>query len=191
MDESRQLMDRDSLFSSFPTLETERCELREVPLTCADNLFRIRSNPRGARLGPDAWSDPNQAKDRIGEWHKWFLAKEDIPWGIFLRGEDQLIGHIKYAYIRQYLGMIGYHLDVDFWNRGIMTEVLNTVTRFLFERTDVHRLQATVHCEHKASIRVLEKRGFTCEGLLRGRAYWQGEFCDLYMYSVLRCEQPD
>lgn len=189
MDESKQHMNCDALFRLFPTLDTDRCELREVPLTCADDLFRIRSNPEGARLGPDAWTDPKQAEDRIREWHKWFLAKEDVSWGIFLRGQDRLIGHIKYAYMRQYLGMIGYHLDVGFWNKGIMTEVLGAVVRFLYERTDAHRLQATVHSEHRASVRVLEKVGFKREGVLRGRAYWHGQFCDLYMYALLRGEE--
>ena len=189
MDEFNQHMDRDALFRSFPSLETDRCELREVPLTCADALFRIRSNPEGARLGPDAWTDPRQAEEKIREWHKWFAAKEDVPWGVFLRGQDHLIGHIKYAYVRQYLGMIGYHLDVDFWNQGVMTEVLRAVVRFLYDETDAYRLQATVHSKHEASIRVLEKAGFKREGLLRGRAYWHGQFCDLYMYAVLRGEQ--
>lgn len=182
-------MDREALFMAFPVLETERCDLREVPLSSAGDLFRIRSDPEGARLGPDPWTDPKQAEDRILEWHKWFAAKEDVPWGIFMKGEDRLIGHIKYAYMRQYLGMIGYHLDIEFWNRGIATEVLRAVVRFLYERTDAHRLQATVHSEHAASMRVLEKVGFKREGLLRGRAYWHGRFCDLYMYAVLRGEE--
>ncbi len=189
MDPSNPQMDRDALFSSFPRLETERCELHEVPLACSRDLFRIRSNPEGARLGPDPWTDPKQAESRIREWHAWFQAKEDIPWGIFLRGKERLIGHIKYAYMRQYLGMLGYHLDVEFWHQGIMTEVLRAVVGFLYEKTDAYRLQATVHRDHAASMRVLEKVGFRREGLLRGKAYWHGQFVDLYMYSLLRGEQ--
>lgn len=186
---SKHQMDRDELFKSFPNIETERCELREVPLACADDLFRIRSNLEGAKYGPDPWTNQKQAEDTIRIWHKWFLEKEDIPWGIFMRGQDRLIGHFKYAYIRQYLGMIGYHLDADYWNKGIMTEVLKAATNFLFEKTDVHRIQATVHCDHTASMHILEKVGFKNEGLLRGRAYWHDKFCDLYMFAVLRGEQ--
>ncbi|MBU1702639.1 MAG: GNAT family N-acetyltransferase [Candidatus Eisenbacteria bacterium] len=47
--------------------------------------------------------------------------------------------------------MIGYHLDVDFWNKGIMTEVLGAVVRFLYVKADAHRLQATVCNDHQAS----------------------------------------
>jgi ribosomal-protein-alanine N-acetyltransferase len=182
-------MDRETLFKVFPRIETERCELREVMLDHADDLFRIRSNPEGARYGPDPWDHPRRAELRIREWHKWFLEKEDIPWGIFLRGQNQLVGHIKYAYMRQYLGMLGYHLGAEFWSKGIMTEVLRAVVHFLYEKTDAHRLQATVHRDHAASIRVLEKVGFKREGLLRGRAHWHNRFCDLYMYALLREEQ--
>jgi ribosomal-protein-alanine N-acetyltransferase len=186
-----KLMNRDTLFASFPSLETERCLLREVPLSCAGDLHRIRSNMEGARFGPEPWSDLQKAENKIREWHKWFLDKEDIPWGIFLRDSNQFIGQIKYAYIRQYLGMLGYHLDIEFWNKGLMTEVLGEVVRFLFEKTDAHRLQATVHHKHEASIRVLEKVGFRREGLLRGRVFWHGEFSDLFMYSMLRSDRTE
>ena len=189
MSEPTHQMNRNTLFREFPCLQTERCELREVTLDSADDLFRIRSHTEGARYGPDPWDDPKEAEVRIREWHKWFIDKEDIPWGIFERGKNQLIGHIKYAYVRQYLGMLGYHLDAAFWNKGIMTEVLSAVVTFLYEKTDVHRLQATVHKDHAASGRVLEKIGFKREGLLRGRAYWHDRFCDLYMYALLRGEQ--
>lgn len=189
MPPGRKLMDRDALFREFPRLETERCELREVSPDHAGDLFRMRSNPEGARYGPDPWTEPALASKRITEWREWFLRREDIPWGILLRAEDRLIGHVKYAYIRQYLGMIGYHLDEAYWNQGLMTEVLREVVRFLYDETDAHRLQATVHSEHEASMRVLEKVGFRREGLLRGRAFWNGRFCDLYMYAMLRGEQ--
>ncbi len=182
-------MDREALFKEFPILRTERCELREVTLNDADDLFRVRSQPEGAVYGPAPWEHRRQAEAVIRDWHKWFVEKEDVPWGVFLRDEDRLIGHFKYAYVRQYLGMIGYHLDVEYWNRGLMTELLCAVVGFLFDRTDVYRLQATVHKDNEASGRVLEKVGFRCEGLLRGRVHWQGRFCDLRMYAVLRGEQ--
>lgn len=187
----KNLMNREELFKEFPRLETKRCRLREVTLDCAADLFRIRSDPEGARYGPDPWESPSRAEERIREWHKWFAEREDIPWGIFLKDKNQLIGHIKYAYIRQYLGMLGYHLDAHFWGRGIMTEVLQAVISFLYERTDAYRLQATIHKDHAASIRLAEKVGFKREGLLRGRAYWHGRFCDLYMYAILRGEQAE
>ena len=88
LDESRQQMNRDALFRLFPALDTNCYDLREVPLSSADDLFRIRSHPEGVRLGPDAWTDLKLAEHRIREWHKWFSAKEDVPWDIFLRGEE-------------------------------------------------------------------------------------------------------
>lgn len=188
MSDPRPVMDREALFTTFPRLETERLELREVTLRHAGDLLRVRSQPEGARYGPDPWQDQGRAESVIRQWHKWFLDKEDIPWGIFFRGQDRLIGHLKYAYMRQYLGMLGYHLDLEHWNKGIMTEALRAVISFLYTRTDAYRLQATVHKDHEASIHLLEKLGFKREGLLRGRAYWHGCFCDLYMYALLRGE---
>jgi ribosomal-protein-alanine N-acetyltransferase len=179
---------RKAYFEEFPRLETARCVLREATLAQAADLFRIRSQVEGARYGPDPWEDPQRAEQVIREWHKGFVDQEDIPWGIFFKEEDRFIGHIKYASIRQYLAMVGYHLDMAYWNQGIMTEVLAAVVDFLYTKTDAHRLQATVHKDHPVSMRVLEKMGFKREGLLRQRAFWHGKFCDLYMYALLRGE---
>ena len=108
MGSSNPLMNRDVMFQSFPFIETERCILQETSLSNAEDLFRIRSNVNGARFGPAPWSKLKQAEDCIREWHAWFHKKEDIPWGIYLRSDNRFIGHIRYAYIRPYLGRIGF-----------------------------------------------------------------------------------
>ena len=65
---------------------------------------------------------------------------------------------------------LGYTLAPGLWGHGLMTEAVALVTERLLEMGDVDRVWATCDAEHGASARVLEKAGFTFEGLLADHA---------------------
>ena len=52
----------------------------------------------------------------------------------------------------------------DFWNKGIMTEVLEAVLDYAFDRVGFNRVQAEVFYGNDASSAVLKKCGMVLEG---------------------------
>ena len=56
----------------------------------------------------------------------------------------------------------------------------------MFANFDVCRIYSTVFEENPASVRVLEKAGFTCEGRLRKAATKDGQTFDLLLYALTR-----
>jgi RimJ/RimL family protein N-acetyltransferase len=62
--------------------------------------------------------------------------------------------------------LTGYVLAKDAWGAGIATETLGAMVA-LAQGLGVRRLYALCHPGHGASVRVLEKGGFSREGLLR------------------------
>src|SRR5437764_2820360 len=58
---------------------------------------------------------------------------------------------------------VGYWLGEPYWGRGIATEALRAVTEYAFATFDLCRLQAGVFEWNPASMRVLEKAGYTLE----------------------------
>ncbi len=82
--------------------------------------------------------------------------------------------------------MIGYDLSRPYWRRGIMTEALEAVIEFGFERMGLNRIEAVVFVENVASHRLLEKLRFEREGVLRDYEFLKGRFVDMVMYSLLR-----
>ena len=58
------------------------------------------------------------------------------------------------------------------------------MTRFCFENTELQRIWTKVDVRNVASCRMLEKAGYTREGLIR-----QGKmvktWCDYYIYGIL------
>ena len=63
---------------------------------------------------------------------------------------------------------IGYWLGSRFRGRGIMTEVVGAACRYARERWGLKRLEAFVYPHNQGSILVLERNGFSREGMLEG-----------------------
>ena len=105
--------------------------------------------------------------------------------------ENRVVGSIWYFKTTSYYDAleIGYHLfEVGSRNKGLMTESLSLLVRFLFATKKINRLQLTVMLSNAASRRVAEKCGFKLEGIARGAIFHKGQNHDLEMYSILRDE---
>jgi ribosomal-protein-alanine N-acetyltransferase len=81
---------------------------------------------------------------------------------------------------------IGYWLGEEFWRRGIATEALTAVTEHAFANFDLCRLFAYVFEWNHASVRVLEKAGFTQEGRLKKSVTKNGKTIDQFLYAIVR-----
>ena len=72
---------------------------------------------------------------------------------------------------------------------SIHTDDVKAAMIWAFIEFDLVRLEAQVYSFQKAIQRFLrEKLGFTYEGRMRRKAFVQGRFCDVEMYSILREE---
>lgn len=77
---------------------------------------------------------------------------------------------------------IGYHMfETDSRNKGLMTESLALLVRYLFTSKKINRLQLTVMLPNVASRRVAQKCGFKLEGIARGAIFHKGQNHDLEM----------
>ena len=72
--------------------------------------------------------------------------------------------------------------------RGYGTEAVQLLVDYLFLHKDIGRIQAETHPANAASRRVLEKAGFSFEGLIRRSFFTRGVWRDTAMHSILRDE---
>jgi [ribosomal protein S5]-alanine N-acetyltransferase len=105
---------------------------------------------------------------------------------------DQAIGGIGYTLrsdVERISAEIGYWLGIAFWGRGIMTAALRAVTAYAFrEHPELRRLYAVPYAGSAASVRVLEKAGYRCEGRMRQSAIKDGRITDQLLYAIVRDE---
>ena len=98
------------------------------------------------------------------------------------------IGVIRRDNIRRLTGEMGYYIAEDYWGKGIMTEAVRLMCAYIFESTDIVRIFAEPYAFNAASCRVLEKAGFTFEGLLRQNAIKNGHILDMKLYAMLKTD---
>lgn len=79
---------------------------------------------------------------------------------------------------------VGYWLGEPYWNKGIMTEVLKRVIKYVFEERNYHKVYGTHFSYNQASGRVMEKAGMVYEGTLKGHLKRQDEYIDLVCYGL-------
>jgi len=152
-------------------IQTDRLLLRRPLVSDADMVFaRYAADPAVTRfLG---WRTHRSVGDT-----QLFLACCDAEWrqsgvGPYLiqsRENGELLGSAGLRLVTPQQAAIGYLLARDAWGRGYATEALRAL-RDLAMYLGVLRLSALCHPEHRASCRVMEKCGFTREGILRGHA---------------------
>ena len=81
---------------------------------------------------------------------------------------------------------VGYWLGEDYWNRGIMSEAVALLVDYVFRETQIIRLFASVYDYNNASMKVLEKVGFTRQAILRDAAIKNGRVIDMYYYDLVK-----
>src|SRR5262249_55015448 len=79
---------------------------------------------------------------------------------------------------------IGYWLGRGLWGRGLATAAVRGLTAHAFRAYGLTRVYALPFADNAASLRVLEKAGYRCEGRLRRSAVKDGLVKDQVVYAV-------
>jgi ribosomal-protein-alanine N-acetyltransferase len=186
-------MSLETAFQTFPKLETPNLILRQLTPADAQAFFTILGDPRVARYyDDDTFTLLSQAVEQLEAWEIGYRARRLIRWGITRRGDDTLLGTCGLSGIHAWhrRAAVGYELVPLHWRQGIMTETLTALLAFAFGDLDLNRIDALVMPANTPSILLLQKLGFSNEGLLREYENWGEEkgFTDLYMFSLLKKE---
>lgn len=78
--------------------------------------------------------------------------------------------------------------DKTFWNQGLGTDAVRTITRFGFDTLNLHRVFLRVYSYNKRAIRAYEKAGFHHEGRWRESHFFNGQYHDTLFMAVLNHE---
>ena len=145
-----------------PPLQTSRLTLTPIALDDAPAFAAMMTAPAMA-----AHSDLPVSPDAEAAWHfingqvDMMARNAGIAWTI--RWDTNTVG-----FIRLILGqknpqhaLLSYEISSDHWGQGIATEAVSAACQAAFDTRGLGIIDATVHPDNAASLRVLEKSGFT------------------------------
>jgi ribosomal-protein-alanine N-acetyltransferase len=152
---------------SFPELATPRLRLRQFEARDADGLHACFGDADAMRY----WNFPAcKTKAQTERWVR-VLGKTSSPyqylaWAVAEKRSDRCIGMVNYHHREAHDRRleVGYMLARSHYGRGLMTEAMRALLAHCFAELGVHRVEATIHPDNAASIRLVERLGFRLEG---------------------------
>ena len=78
---------------------------------------------------------------------------------------------------------VGYFIGEEYWNKGIASVALSLACEYGFKTLDIVRIHAGVYEHNLASQRVLEKCGFSREGVFKKAVYKREQFWNEVRYA--------
>lgn len=157
------------LFDAFPYLESEMLTIRKMTEVDVDALSEITNNDHIYRYIPPFLYKKSRgnllaAIRNLGG--RDFEKKKTIIAGIYLKSEpDHLIGLAEMFDYKKRTNQItiGYRINEAYWHRGIATETIRLMQKYLCEDMGVQTLKAFVMPENLYSEKALLKNGFIKE----------------------------
>jgi [ribosomal protein S5]-alanine N-acetyltransferase len=148
---------------------------------------------------PGPWAEMNSVRAYLYVYRDMKRAArrgESMPFAVCLRdesGRDRLVGHLNLGNIVRRAfssAYVGYWIDARVAGRGIIPTALALAVDHAFGPGGLHRLQADIRPENGPSQRLVERLGFTREGLLRRYLDIDGDWRDHLSYALLAEDSP-
>lgn len=167
-----------------PVLETERIMLRAL---VPDDVPSLREWMPDKSLYLYWGKNPGKTdKDPALLFAAQEKPTKSFHWGIINKADEKAIGEIWiYLIENDRMAKAAFRISNDYRGCGYATEALGVAVDFCFTKTELRRIWSDVDARNEASCRVLEKCGFTREGLVR-QGKMVSTYCDYYIYGILK-----
>ena len=174
-------------------LETGRLILREFTFEDAQAMYDnwVNDDEVIKYLMWPKHSCVEDTKIVLGDWIVQYKKKDYYQWAIALKDDPMNpIGSIGVVHNdhRTKMGHIGYCISRSLWNKGITSEALAEVIKFLILEVGMNRIESRHDPRNINSGKVMMKCGMKCEGTMR-QADWNNQgICDCSQYAILACD---
>jgi [ribosomal protein S5]-alanine N-acetyltransferase len=176
-------------FSPFPILESERLRFRKLTNTDAPEIIELRGNPETMQFIPRPLvTDTESALAHIKMINDKIDENSDINWAVTEKGSEKCIGIMGFYRTQpeHFRTELGYMITKEHWGKGYVTEAVKIILDYAFNTLNFHSIEAVIDSRHKASERVLQKVGFQKEAHFKENFFYNNEFTDTVIYSLLK-----
>jgi ribosomal-protein-alanine N-acetyltransferase len=176
-------------FTPFPVLTSERLRFRRLSDSDIHEVFELRSNPETMKYIPRPLvTTKDEALSHIKLINDKIDANTDINWAVTEKENDKCIGIMGFFRTQHehYRTELGYMILPEHNNKGYVTEAVKTILNYAFNELNFNSIEATIDPNNLASEKVLQKNGFVKEGHLIENFFYDNQFIDSVIYSLLK-----
>ncbi|MCX5512368.1 30S ribosomal protein S5 alanine N-acetyltransferase [Kaistia algarum] len=125
---------------------------------------------------------------RLRRYQRELNEATGFPFLVFRTQDLALVGGLTLSHVVRGVTQscsLGYWMGEPFAGKGLMTAAAKSVIPFVFDTLRLHRLEAACLPHNAASIRLLEKAGFTREGYARRYLCIDGRWQDHLLFAIV------
>jgi RimJ/RimL family protein N-acetyltransferase len=167
-------------------LKSTVVSIRNLHESDAHRLAILANNKNISRNLRDVFPHPYSFEDAVLFINGCLKQKPATVFAIEYKGE--YVGNIALipeTDVYRKTAVIGYFIGEDYWNKGIVTTAVNLICEFGFNQLGYARIHTGVFEYNTASQRVMEKCGFSKEGVFKNAVYKAGALWDEVRYAKI------
>jgi RimJ/RimL family protein N-acetyltransferase len=174
-------------------VETKRLRLRPLREKDALAFFDMWSDPETVRyFSFPPMKGVEQAQMRIADKLQSSSNGKSVIFVIESKDSGEVLGDcgMHNGESRCQRAEIGYCLARQHWGRGYMTEAVDALIEYGFNKVGLRRIEAGIDPRNVPSIHLAERLGFRREGYLR--EHWvtgEGEVADTVLYGLIESDR--
>ena len=181
----------EKYFNQFPQLESERLLLRKLGLEDAKEVQIIRSDEKVMTyMDSERHTTIEFSRNFVSENMDMYEQKKGLFWALIEKSSQKFIGDFAFWKIdhKNSRAEIGYTLKPGFWGKGFMKEAMVEFINFGFNQLNLHSLEANINPANTNSREILKKMGFQKEAYFRENYFYNGDYLDSEIYSLLKSD---
>lgn len=181
----------ESILKAHPSIMTPRLILKPQSLHDFDRFFAMSKDPDVMAYIGDGSIFHWTRSVALAKFKEQLASPKGVGMGtlaIYQRADSLYLGWCAIAHSRFLNHMeLGYRLCRDGWRNGFATEAAAAMLGNAYQIPNLNQIQACVHPDNQASIRVLEKLGFAFACTKFSKPIGK----DLLVYGIQRSEFSD
>jgi len=170
-------------------LEGNQVYLR--PLELADVDFMVQISNNDVEMRRLTGTQTPFTRDQIEHYiQRQAQGDTRVSFGIVRRDEDRLVGEVVISDIHRNARSANFRIAISdaYTGNGFGTEATRLMLDYGFGMLNLHRIEIDVYTINERAIHVYEEVGFKREGLKRQNWYYDHQFYDTVIMSILEDE---
>lgn len=164
--------------------------LRHIKLSDAKVFFEIECDKDTQKNMMSYSKNIEEVRNSLRKNIAQYKLKKPFKEGFVIEANGEVVGRITIHDLNkpffEHSGVISYSLHPKFRGKGITTKAVKLITNHSFKKYKLKRISARCRVFNKGSARVLEKAGYTFEGIHRKELKKNGKYLDNMYFAKIR-----
>ena len=173
------------LFENIPEIKIGDYLLTKITQVDKEYIFKSLSNPEIIKFYGVNYKTFEETQIQM-DWYDGLIKNKTGIWWKILLNENPIgaLGFYFYSPIHQN-AEIGYWINPEYQGKGILSFIMPKWLNSLKAIMPLHRIEAIVETENKASSNLLLKCGFKSEGIKKEAEIKNQEYIDLEYFAKI------